>query len=91
MSVMRHKVESNMTLIITTATKDFVFQVADTQLTNPNGTVYSDKLVKTTIVHCSDAKLLVSYTGLAFINNIRTDIWLVGELKASKIWENKKN
>lgn len=76
-----------MTLIITVATRDFVFQVADTQLTRYDGTFYSDKTVKTTVVHCSDSKLLISYTGLAEIEGMRTDKWLVGKLKDTKVWD----
>lgn len=76
-----------MTLIITAATKNFVFQVADTQLTNINGTFFSDKLVKATIVHCRDAKIAVSYTGLAIIKGERTDKWIVAKLIPFKPWE----
>ncbi|MFC2033705.1 hypothetical protein ACFLUB_04245 [Chloroflexota bacterium] len=76
-----------MTLIITTATKEMVFQVADTRLTAMDGSAYYDDNIKTTVVHCSDSKLLFSYTGLAYIDYIRTDKWLVNILKDNKVWE----
>ncbi len=76
-----------MTLIITVATRDLVFQVADTRLTRIDGKGFDDNSVKTTVVHCSDSKLLVSYTGLARIDNERTDIWLVKILNNAHVWE----
>lgn len=76
-----------MTLIITAATKDYVIQVADTKLTKKNGEFYDDRLVKTTIVHCIDSKLVLSYTGLAFLNGIRTDKWITRVLRIFRVWE----
>ena len=76
-----------MTLILNLATKDFALQVADTLLTQLDGTKYDDQLVKSTIVHCRDAKLAVGYTGIGFIDNERTDKWLARELYSFKSWE----
>jgi hypothetical protein len=71
---------TDMTFIVAASTDEFAMQVADTLLTNPDGSKYADKLVKTTIIHCRDAKLLISYTGLAIIDGVRTDKWLVARL-----------
>ena len=76
-----------MTLIITAATKDHIFQIADTRLTRSDGKFFDDNSVKTTIVHCYDAKLIISYTGLASINGERTDQWITRKLKNWKSWE----
>jgi len=75
-----------MTLILTAATKDLVIQVADTRLTR-NGELFREDLVKTTLVQCFDAKLAISYTVLAYIERLRTDIWLYRILKEAKVWE----
>jgi hypothetical protein len=66
-----------MTFIITAASKHLTTQIADMLLTKPDGTFYSDNVVKTTIVHCENAKVAISYSGLAFIDGKRTDKWLV--------------
>jgi len=76
-----------VTLIVTAATKDFIFQVADTKLTNIDGTSFDDVLVKTTLVDCYDVKVSISYTGLAFIEGQRTDIWLAFRLKEFEAWD----
>lgn len=76
-----------MTLIITAATRDIAIQVADTRLTSTNGKLVDENLVKTTIVHCLDAKLCISYTGLAYINRVRTDIWLAKMLNHHQSWK----
>lgn len=72
-----------MTFIISVATRDFALQVADTLLT-VNGRFSDDELVKTTIVQCRDAKVAISYTGVAFIDRKRTDKWLVARLRESQ-------
>ena len=70
-----------MTLILAAGNPELAIHVADTLLTKPDGTFYADELVKTTIVHCKNAKLLISYTGLAIIDNTRTDKWIVRRLR----------
>jgi hypothetical protein len=70
-----------MTFIVSASTSEFAIHVADTLLTKPDGSIYSDELVKTTIVHCKDAKIIASYTGLAIIDRTRTDKWLVARLR----------
>jgi hypothetical protein len=66
-----------MTLIITTLADDAVTQTSDLKLTWPDGSVFEDTSIKSTIVVCRDAKFIVGYTGLAMIGNVRTDHWLV--------------
>jgi hypothetical protein len=70
-----------VTLILSAATRDVAYQIADTKLSTPTGRHYDDKLTKTTILHCRDAKLAISYTGLAIIDGKRTDGWLVAKLR----------
>jgi hypothetical protein len=75
-----------MTLVITVATKHLLIQAADTRLTK-NGRLCSEDLVKTTLVQCYDAKLAISYTGLAVIDAQRTDIWLYNLLTHADAWQ----
>jgi hypothetical protein len=71
-----------MTFIVAASTNDVAIHVADTLLTKRDGSFYADDLVKTTVVHCKDAALLLSYTGLgASIDRKRTDKWLVARLR----------
>lgn len=70
-----------MTLIIAAANKDAVLLVADTRLTRPDGSLYDDCAIKTIVLHCWDAKLVLAYTGLAIIEGKRTDRWLVSKLR----------
>ena len=70
-----------MTFIVAVSNDEVAIHVADTLLTNPDGSFHADELVKTTIVHCRDAKLLLSYTGLAILDSTRTDKWLVACLR----------
>ena len=75
-----------MTFIISAATKNAVFQIADTRLTTPDGSLFDDEAVKTVIVHCYDAKLSISYSGMALINGKRTDQWIEDKLTKFKAW-----
>ena len=84
---METKAQSIMTLIITAATKDYIFQVADTRLTKVDGTSFDDNNIKSTVAHCKDVKIVLSYTGLAYIIGQRTDLWLVSKLKEFNCWD----
>jgi hypothetical protein len=75
-----------MTFIISAATKNAVFQIADTRLTAPDGSLSDDQAVKTVIVHCYDAKLAISYSGIASINRKRTDQWIEDKLIKFEAW-----
>lgn len=74
-----------MTLIVTAATNEFVFQASDTRLTMSDGRFF-DGNVKATIVQCKDAKLVVAFSGLANIPT-RVDSWLVKLLTQSSSWK----
>lgn len=77
-----------MTLIINAITPRYCLQVADTRLTNANdGSLFDDDAIKTTVVYCTNAIVVISYTGLAFLDNIRTDKWVVEQLIKFKSWE----
>lgn len=76
-----------MTLIISAVTSKKIYQVTDTRLTLPNGDVFNDFSIKTTIVCCSNAFISISYTGIAFLDNLRMDEWLVKILTDFHAWE----
>ena len=74
-----------MTLILTTLADDAVTQTAETKLTMPDGSEYTDKSIKSTIVQCANAKFIIGYTGLALIGNVRTDHWLMELLTDNQV------
>lgn len=69
-----------MTLILTAATDDVAMQVADTRLTREDGKLCNDRTIKTLIVHCHDAKVAISYAGLAHVDRKSVDAWLADRL-----------
>jgi hypothetical protein len=77
-----------MTFIISVATRVAAFQAADTRLTDASvGTIFDDLSVKTAVVDCRDAKIAISYTGLASIDGINTGEWIVLKLTEFRAWE----
>jgi hypothetical protein len=77
-----------MTFIISAATRNIALQVADTRLTRvADGTIKDDLSIKTTVLHCRDAKLIISFTGLASINGKRTNKWIEEKLVQFRAWE----
>lgn len=77
-----------MTFFVSIATHDFAFQVADMRLTDADTEeLVDDFACKTTIVRCTDATLVMSYTGVASILGIRTDRWLALQLHSLRSWE----
>ena len=77
-----------MTFIISAATKNAAFQVADTRVTEAkSGKLVDDQAIKMTIVHCFDAKLIMSFTGLASIRGVKTDAWIVAKLRRFEAWQ----
>lgn len=54
-----------------------MYQVSDTRLTKPNGDLFNDFSIKTTLISCRNAFISISYTGIAYLGNLRTDEWLV--------------
>jgi hypothetical protein len=69
-----------MTLIITAASDNIAVQAADTRITWTNRKSSNDLAIKTVIVHCHDAKIAISFTGIAVIDTKRTDEWLAYRL-----------
>jgi hypothetical protein len=59
-----------VTLVLTCLTQDDIVQVSDTRLTWPDGTLFDDHTIKTTLL-CG--RHLVSYTGLACLSGERTE------------------
>ena len=75
-----------MTLIISAVTSKKMYQVSDTRLTK-NGDVFDDFSIKTTLVSCRNAFISISYTGIAYLSNLRTDEWLVKILSDFHAWD----
>lgn len=61
-----------MTLVLSLATNDCLYQISDRRLTRPDGTVTTDEENKATLVH---GRMVFGYSGLAMIDNKPTDQW----------------
>lgn len=76
-----------MTFIISAATENVAIQVSDTRVTDArDGRLICDRSVKMILVHCQDAKVIISFTGLATISGTRVDKWLVDKLTKFECW-----
>jgi hypothetical protein len=77
-----------MTFIISAATRNLAIQVADTRITSArDGALICDRSIKTTIIHCQDAKLIVSFTGLASIKGLSLDRWIKQKLQPFNVFD----
>lgn len=76
-----------MTIIITALTANKVIQASDRRLTFSNGGIFDDEANKAVCVSCKDAYFSMAYTGLALINSIKTDEWLVDYLISIKAFQ----
>lgn len=76
-----------MTLIITVATRQKVIQASDRRLTRPDGSFFSDDANKAVCIGCKDAYFCIGYTGLAFIEGMKTDEWLVESLMSIQAYK----
>ncbi len=65
-----------MTLILTVATHDKVVQASDRRLVKTSGSLVTDNANKNIIVIGNDSRFVISYTGLANVNQMRTDVFL---------------
>jgi hypothetical protein len=76
-----------MTFIISAATGNIALQIADTRVTDAaDGSVKDDFFIKTIVLHCIDAKLILSFTGLATIRGVRVDKWMESKLLKFEAW-----
>lgn len=76
-----------MTFIISAATRHVAIQVSDTRLTDAkNGRLVNDYSVKMILAHCRDAKLLLSFTGLATIRGKNLAKWVADRLEKFQCW-----
>lgn len=66
-----------MTLIVTCLMPEYAIQVSDRRLTKLDGSLYDDETNKA-VFYLPGA--VISYTGLARVNRVATDEWLVGAL-----------
>jgi hypothetical protein len=62
---------------------DITIQVSDRRLTRVDGTLHDDSANKAVCIACRNAAFSVAYTGLARVQNRRTDIWLADYFTAS--------
>jgi hypothetical protein len=69
-----------MTFIVVAANNDYAIHVADTLLTKIGGAFYADDAAKSLVVHTANATCALSYTGIACIDNQRTDEWIAAKL-----------
>src|SRR5437899_1522922 len=74
-----------MTQILTLATTQFVLQVSDRLVTKLNPRLdhagYHDGYFNKSIIHLTtDAIVAISFSGLAYLDGIPTDQWLVKEI-----------
>lgn len=77
-----------MTLIITALTANKIIQASDRRLTRfADGSIFDDEANKAVCVRCKDAYFSMAYTGLAAINSIRMDEWLVDYLNSIKAFQ----
>jgi hypothetical protein len=76
-----------MTLIISALDSKFVVQVSDRRLTRTDGRLLDDFANKAICVVCVDAVFSIAYTGLANINNKKTDEWLTDYLASINVGE----
>jgi hypothetical protein len=73
-----------MTLILTSVNNNYVTLASDTRLTDKDGKPVDDNAVKCIKLDCSDGSFLIGYTGIARVNGIKTDHWLVDILTTFK-------
>lgn len=69
-----------MTLIISVLTNEAVFCSTDTLLSDSNGLVASSAAVKSMAMEINDGKYLVSFAGVAALDNKGTIEWIVDKL-----------
>jgi hypothetical protein len=77
-----------VTFIISAATKNIAIQVADTRVTRAfNRSLVSDRSIKMNVLHCWDAKLILSFTGLASISGVNVGQWVKDKLVQFNAWD----
>jgi len=72
-----------MTFALVVANADQIIQVSDRRLTGWTGDIVTEASGKAGHLLCDDASVLYCYTGLAFINEFKTPIWLMEALQAA--------
>lgn len=71
-----------MTLILTLVSTNKIVQVSDRRLTL-NGEIHESNATKAICVSCSNAHFSVGYTGVAEIDDKRTDYWIVDQISST--------
>lgn len=71
-----------MTLIIAAANSKNAILASDRRLTLPDGTVVHEETCKLTVYACSDAKVMIAYTGKASTGTDSTGNWILNTLSA---------
>jgi hypothetical protein len=83
-----HEEIYDVTLVLTAACPGFVVQVADRRLTlsnRPSAAPYDEFANKTVVYRPTDGVVTMGYSGLAYIDGLPTDEWLVQVLTGSEI------
>lgn len=74
-----------MTLALSSVSRHAVVQATDRLISR--GGKAEDPLANKNVVYCArDALVTISYTGLAFLNGIRTDDWIARKLRGEAEW-----
>jgi hypothetical protein len=74
-----------MTLVITRASNRGVLQVADRLVTTQSGARFDELANKNLVYLAKDAIASIAYTGLAYLEELPTDVWLARELTGLEI------
>jgi hypothetical protein len=79
-----------MTLVLTRASKDYVLQVTDRLLTTAGGQPFDATSNKNVLYFSRNAAVALGYTGLAYLDGIPTDQWMVETLTGHRFERGRK-
>lgn len=79
-----------MTLILTRASRDFIIQAVDRRIADVQKNIGDHSANKAIIYVCANAAVTIAYTGIAFLDNVATDEWLVEALTGQHIPRDRK-
>lgn len=80
-----HSLGRDMTLILTRASQSFVVQAVDHRITDTDCRVVDECANKCIVYVCANAAVTISYTGIAILDDLATDEWLVEVLTGQRI------
>jgi hypothetical protein len=74
-----------MTLIFTRASQDLLVQAVDRRITDTDRRVVDECANKCIVYVCANAAVTISYTGIAILDDLATDEWLVEALTGQRL------